>query len=626
MIYLLDYIYKTGTLSWDKAYNIDTGIYASTATDVRINYKGAEINIDRIAGFSQEGSSTDDNDLRIFYYSNGTIDVGVSRYPGLNFPLNTNNKEYDISFGYDSNKYYYVYNNLTSSYILSKTNKYGGNVALNEGIKIDVGGQYVHSLQITNNGIVVFDGYAAFDASNNTIGLYDTITKTIFTNNNLSLTYGNIIGVISGIELSTSALTFTSGASSSTVTVSSNNPWTATTQDDWITLSQLTGDTGETTITISVSSNIFSDRTGTVSFTDGEETIYLTVNQKKNTSVRLKNIYLENTRIDKMYCNGDLIYQSLIKPVFSLSTDELIIETGQTGTFDITANDRWTISAPEWLTISQSSGYGNATISVTMGLIESAGTIDVTCYNQTKSISVDSQKDYSKEYLTFKIKSNGYIRWMCSTSSDVKTISYSKDNGNTWSAITSSLGSQTDDSGGVKISVSTGDIVLFKGSNVSYGDGGYYSAFERTFVECEVYGNLMSMIYGDNFINKTLSAGTYNFRNFFSYASGITSIENLILPATVTSDCYEWGFQGCIFPKAPVLPATSLTTRCYRRMLRNNPNLSYVKCLASSGNNSTNLESWISNVSATGTFVKKSGVSWLTGDSGIPSGWTVLEE
>lgn len=300
MIYLLDYIYKTGTLSWNKAYNIDTGIYASTATDVRINYKGAGIDVDRIAGFSQEGSSTDDNDLRIFYYSNGTIDVGVSRYAGLNFPLNTNNQEYDISFGYDSNKYYYVYNNLTSSYILSKTNKYGGNVSLNEGIKIDVGGQYVHSLQITNNGIVVFDGYAAFDASNNTIGLYDTITKTIFTNNNLSLTYGNIIGVISGFELSTSALTFSSIASSSTITVtSSDNPWTASTTDSWITINPITGDTGETNVTVTVSSNYFTDRTGTVSFTDGKETLQLTVTQKNRVDyIPFKKLFINGDRIN----------------------------------------------------------------------------------------------------------------------------------------------------------------------------------------------------------------------------------------------------------------------------------------------------------------------------------------
>lgn len=30
-------------------------------------------------------------------------------------------------------------------------------------------------------------------------------------------------------------------------------------------------------------------------------------------------------------------------------------------------------------------------------------------------------------------------------------------------------------------------------------------------------------------------------------------------------------------------------------------------------------------VSPTGTFVKKAGVDWPTGNSGIPSGWTVVE-
>ena len=30
-------------------------------------------------------------------------------------------------------------------------------------------------------------------------------------------------------------------------------------------------------------------------------------------------------------------------------------------------------------------------------------------------------------------------------------------------------------------------------------------------------------------------------------------------------------------------------------------------------------------VAANGTFVKKAGVSWLSGSNGIPSGWTVIE-
>ena len=452
-------------------------------------------------------------------------------------------------------------------------------------------------------------------------------------------------------ELSTSALTFTSEASSSTVTVSSSeNPWTATTQDDWITLSQSTGNTGETTITVSVSSSIFSDRTGTVSFTDGEETIYLTVNQKKNTSVRLRNIYLENNRIDKMYCNGDLIYQSLIKPVFILSTNELEIETGQTGTFTITANDRWTITAPEWLTVSQNSGYGNATITVTMGSVESAGTIDVTCYNKTKSISVESQKDYSKEYLTFRVSSAGTINWI-QTGSTSKTIQYSKNNGS-WTSITSSTA-------GTSFNVVAGDVVRFKGSNTQYASStSRYACFYNSTARFSIEGNIMSLISGDNFANSKSISAQYTFYMLFRGRSGMgaTSAENLILPATTLAQhcyrdmfyecyllttppkilpattlqnyCYSDMFAGCrVLEKGPDLPAPTLVSNCYYGMFRVCPKLNYIKCLATSISATSCTSNWTNGVYGIGTFVKATSMTgWPTGTNGIPSGWTVIEE
>lgn len=38
------------------------------------------------------------------------------------------------------------------------------------------------------------------------------------------------------------------------------------------------------------------------------------------------------------------------------------------------------------------------------------------------------------------------------------------------------------------------------------------------------------------------------------------------------------------------------------------------------------LSSWVENVSPTGTFIKNSTAEWdVTGNNGIPSGWTVIE-
>lgn len=53
--------------------------------------------------------------------------------------------------------------------------------------------------------------------------------------------------------------------------------------------------------------------------------------------------------------------------------------------------------------------------------------------------------------------------------------------------------------------------------------------------------------------------------------------------------------------------------------------LNYIKCLATDISASNYTNSWVADVSSTGTFVKATGVTWPTGASGIPSGWTVQD-
>ena len=266
---------------------------------------------------------------------------------------------------------------------------------------------------------------------------------------------------------------------------------------------------------------------------------------------------------------------------------------------------------------------------------ESVGTITLTAsysgFTDTVSVTAYQEayvEDWSTKYLTFKIKSDGFVRWVHIRSAYTRTIYYSKDNGNTWTALPSQLGSEMDDTGGAKVSVTAGETVIFKGTNATYGAGGYYISFERTSCDFELCGNFLSLIYGDNFANYTTMPGssTHSFRNFFSNCTGLTSAENLILPSNVLPYCYNWSFQSCTkMTIAPTLPAKSLARGCYSRMLRINPNLAYVKCLATSGINTTNTENWLNNVSSTGTFVKAEGTTWPTGTSGIPSGWTVVD-
>jgi hypothetical protein len=54
--------------------------------------------------------------------------------------------------------------------------------------------------------------------------------------------------------------------------------------------------------------------------------------------------------------------------------------------------------------------------------------------------------------------------------------------------------------------------------------------------------------------------------------------------------------------------------------------LNYIKMLATDISASGCLSNWVYNVSSTGTFVKNPAMTSLsTGTSGIPSGWTVVD-
>ena len=118
-----------------------------------------------------------------------------------------------------------------------------------------------------------------------------------------------------------------------------------------------------------------------------------------------------------------------------------------------------------------------------------------------------------------------------------------------------------------------------------------------------------------------------------------SSLENApALPATTLADsCYYLMFSGCTsLETAPELPATTLAGSSYYRMFYGCTSLNYVKCLTEVAPSSgTSTDSWLYNVSSTGTFVRSSsaktvaetsgqpGYVWGIGASGIPNGWTI---
>ena len=250
--------------------------------------------------------------------------------------------------------------------------------------------------------------------------------------------------------------------------------------------------------------------------------------------------------------------------------------------------------------------------------------------------------DYSLDYLTFDILTSGNLLWKSNGSNATKTIQYSINDGE-WTSITSS-------SDGVSIQVSTGDQVKFKGINSRYCEANKsnYSGFDAGTATFNVSGNILSMIYGDNFIGQD-TLNQWSFTQFFKNSKPV-SAENLILLApnvpnsgyralfskcstlvtapkelpaiTLGQYAYYYMFEDCSITTSPVIAAASKSSYCYQYMFTNCQNLNYITCLDI--NPSTGYYTgWTNNVSAVGVFVKDENATWSTGTNGIPTGWTI---
>ena len=141
-------------------------------------------------------------------------------------------------------------------------------------------------------------------------------------------------------------------------------------------------------------------------------------------------------------------------------------------------------------------------------------TVSAVYIGSTKIYPSGGTVDYSTQYLTFEVVDGGNITITDSNADVAKTIQYSTDNGSTWTSLTTSTTAQ--ELGGT---LNVGDKVLVKGTNTTYGTNSYYNTFGGT-AKVNVYGNIMSLIYGDNFVDKKTLTDSYTFKRlFYSYHS-----------------------------------------------------------------------------------------------------------
>lgn len=174
---------------------------------------------------------------------------------------------------------------------------------------------------------------------------------------------------------------------------------------------------------------------------------------------------------------------------------------------------------------------------------------------------------YENQYLTFVARGSGTV--VVQKYTNTSTAQYSKDNGLSWINLTSTS---------TTISVSNGDKVMFKGL-LEQSSSREHSPFVRITgtTQYEIEGNIMSLIYGDNFRGQTSFPNDMAYSICeFTYASSdrynpyLTSIDNLVLPATTLyDDCYASMFYHCTsITSVPsgFLPATTLANECYGSM------------------------------------------------------------
>ena len=190
------------------------------------------------------------------------------------------------------------------------------------------------------------------------------------------------------------------------------------------------------------------------------------------------------------------------------------------------------------------------------------------------------------QYLTFTALESGTFTFTIPaavTTTYMTSVSYSTNYGVTWVTTNNS-------SSDVTITTPTvyaGDTVMWKGvgtqvskSNTNPTDISRFSS-TGTF---RASGNVMSMLYGDDFYDKTSfrNGSTYNLSHLFSECSTLVSIVGLQLPAiTLTNYCYSYMFGYTAITSMPsgLLPATTLATYCYQGMFSNCSSLTTVSVL-----------------------------------------------
>ena len=188
------------------------------------------------------------------------------------------------------------------------------------------------------------------------------------------------------------------------------------------------------------------------------------------------------------------------------------------------------------------------------------------------------------EYFYIENKYNGankiYLKTLTSyskpdTGEFAKTIQYSKDK-KTWTTIDLNYeytvgGTQLTTVTNLTLPLNKGEKVYFRNDNGYFcymGSVGRHSHMFSSDENIKVGGNIKSLLNYKDMNGTKLKKGCFN--NMFSGAEYLSDAKNLILSDTnLTESCYHSLFENChSLTNTPVLPATTLTRKCYLQMFK----------------------------------------------------------
>ena len=200
---------------------------------------------------------------------------------------------------------------------------------------------YIYEVTIYEDDIIAAHYLPYGDTETGYGLLYDTVSGNYLTANEPSKTTAFFPQF--SIEPDSVILQYSGGTSALTIT--SEEGWTASTNDSWLTLSSTSG-TGDSTINITAQLNKGQERTGIITVTNGNTNVSCTITQSKcPVLLYCENLFKNGNAINKIYKGNVVLRENLF--IFNVDINEIEFEeSGGTEQVAINSTKKWTATAP----------------------------------------------------------------------------------------------------------------------------------------------------------------------------------------------------------------------------------------------------------------------------------------